>query len=104
MSARLSKMKSIKLEDTHVSFSDLFNRRLQIVPDEIKAAFADALSLFLVDPDHPTLRNHELHGKFQGFRSIDVTEDYRALFHDTKTGDKTGVAFNFIGTHAELYG
>jgi mRNA-degrading endonuclease YafQ of YafQ-DinJ toxin-antitoxin module len=70
-----------------IIFSDRFERKLQEVPDEIKAAFADTLEMFNEEPNHPTLRNHPLKEKFAGFRSINVTADVRALFKESKVAD-----------------
>ena len=97
-------MKGISINRTRVEFSDRFNKQLQNTPDEIKAAFADALTLLLTDPTSPALRDHELHGIFAGYRSIDVTEDYRALFRETQTNEQKIIDFQQIGTHKELYG
>jgi len=80
-------IKNISTPD--IIFSDRFERRLQEVPDEIKAAFADALELFNEDPNHPILRNHELKEKFTGSRSINVTEDWRAVFKENTSGGCT---------------
>ena len=97
-------MKGININGTRVEFSDRFDKQLQNASDEIKAAFADALTLLLADPTNPALRDHELEGVFAGYRSIDVTEDYRALFRETQTSERKIIAFQQIGTHKELYG
>jgi addiction module RelE/StbE family toxin len=41
-----------------------------------------------------------LTGKYAGFRSIDVTEDWRALYRE----EKERIMFADLGTHEELYG
>lgn len=87
-----------------VEFSDRFERKLQEVPDEIKAAFADALDLFIEEPNHPTLRNHPLKKKHVGFRSIDVTGDVRAVFKEVQIAERIVIKFHLLGTHKELYG
>jgi addiction module RelE/StbE family toxin len=46
------------------------------------------------------LRNHPLSGKYEGFRSIDVTEDWRALYRK----EPERIIFVDIGTHTQLYG
>lgn len=38
-------------------------------------------------------------GKYLGFRSIDITYDYRALFREFDNS----VHFTYLGTHKELY-
>jgi addiction module RelE/StbE family toxin len=55
---------------------------------------------FLVEPFHPSLRNHSLKDKYAGFRSIDVTGDWRALYRE----ETKRIIFVEIRTHKELYG
>jgi mRNA-degrading endonuclease YafQ of YafQ-DinJ toxin-antitoxin module len=86
-----------------IEYTSLFNKQRQAVPLEIKEAFLEALRLFLTDPVHPVLRNHLLHGKLTGYRSIDVTEDYRAVFRETLTGRRALIVFHLLGTHKDLY-
>jgi len=65
-----------KNKDTpDITFLDPFDKQLKNAPDEIQEAFLETLALFLVDPDHPSLKNHALREKFAGYRSIDVTDD-----------------------------
>jgi addiction module RelE/StbE family toxin len=45
-----------------------------------KKHFWARLNLFVEDSNHPSLRNHALKAKFAGLRSIDVTDDWRALY------------------------
>lgn len=67
-------------------------------------AFIEALQFFKEDPSHSLLRNHPLKEKLAGYRSIDVTEDYRAIFKESKTRKQKIITFHKIGTHRELYG
>lgn len=98
-------MRSIKnLKFRDIKFSDRFNKQLSVSSDEIIATFWETFFLFLEDPNHSVLRNHPLKGKFFGYRSMNVTEDWRALFKETKSGKQKIVTFYFIGTHEELYG
>ena len=87
-----------------IEFTDLFNRQRKNAPLEIKIAFREALALFLEDQFHPMLRNHVLREKLAGYRSIDVTEDFRAIFKETQSGKQKVIIFHKIGTHEELYG
>jgi addiction module RelE/StbE family toxin len=83
-----------------IEFSPVFNKLLSGVPAEIKFAFREAYNLFRENPTHPALRNHFLSGKFAGFRSIDVTGDWRAVYRESEDRIK----FVVIGTHEKLYG
>ncbi len=67
---------------------------------EIKKAFRERRNLLLIDSDHPLLNNHSLHGKWNGYRSINVTGDIRAIF---KTEGFFAI-FMEIGTYGQLYG
>jgi addiction module RelE/StbE family toxin len=83
-----------------IEFTPLFTKQRKAAPLEIKQAFRDALDLFAENPNHPTLRNHPLTGRYAGFKSIDVTEDWRALY---RTESKR-IIFVELGTHPQLYG
>jgi addiction module RelE/StbE family toxin len=83
-----------------IDFSPLFNKQRKSAPLAIKQAFRDALDLFSEDPTHSALRNHPLSDEYAGFSSIDVTEDWRALFRQ----EKDRIIFAYLGTHDELYG
>ncbi len=87
-----------------IEYSELFKIQLNKVPLEIKNAFKEVRDLFYDYPDHPSLRNHSLIGKYTGFRSIDVTGDWRAVFKIRKTKLKTIITFYLLGTHDQLYG
>ncbi len=56
--------------------------------------------IFLENPFHPLLSNHALHGEYEGYRSINITGDIRAIYepHDTNVA-----LFIIIGSHSELY-
>jgi len=86
-----------------IEFSTLFDKHLRNASDEIKIALQDALDLFKEDSNHPALRNHPLKEKFAGFRSIDVADDWRAIFKETISGDRKVIIFHMIGTHEDLY-
>lgn len=86
-----------------IEFSPLFNRKLKQLPRKIIAAFDETLELFWEDLNHKHLRRHFLGGKFSGYESIDVTEDYRAVFMEEKIKNGTIIKFHVIGTHKDLY-
>lgn len=88
----------------HVEFSGLFDKKLRQLPVEIILSFEETLELFLENPNHQKLRRHFLKEKFSGYQSIDVTDDYRAIFRVTKTGNTIIIRFHTIGTHKDLYG
>jgi addiction module RelE/StbE family toxin len=81
-------------------FTPLFNKQRKAAPLEIKQAFRDALDLFDENPIHEALRDHPLTGRYAGLRSIDVTEDWRALYRI----EHERIIFVELGTHEQLYG
>ncbi|MCX6736458.1 MAG: type II toxin-antitoxin system mRNA interferase toxin, RelE/StbE family [Candidatus Parcubacteria bacterium] len=80
-------------------FHKKFAKRLEKLPLKIEDAFYARLEIFLVNKFDQRLNNHELEGEYAGYKSINVTGDYRAIFQDF--GDN--VLFITIGTHSELY-
>jgi addiction module RelE/StbE family toxin len=90
--------------DLDVKFTPFFDKQRKAAPLEIKEAFLETVLLLVEDEYHPALRNHPLKGKFAGYRSINVTEDWRALFKESLSGKKKFVTFHLLGTHKELYG
>jgi addiction module RelE/StbE family toxin len=66
----------------------------------VRGKFVERRQLFAANPFHPLLHNHALKGKWTGYRSINVTGDYRAIFYVMDTA----YVFVRIGTHPQLYG
>lgn len=87
-----------------IDYAQKFLKQLKKAPLEIKVAFRKRLELFLKDPFHPLLDNHGLTGQYTGFRSINVTGDWRAIFAEQKSEAKSKtIVFVIIGTHSQLY-
>lgn len=80
---------------THRTFDKDYKK---LIP-KIKEQFKVRRNIFLAEPFHPILNNHELHGKYAGCRSINITGDYRAIYQ--MKGEMA--IFTRIGTHPELY-
>lgn len=60
----------------------------------------EKLLLFGKNPFDPILNNHSLQGKFLGYRSINITGDYRAIF---RLLDDDTALFVEVDTHGNLY-
>ncbi len=88
-----------KVKSIRVDFTNLFNKQRKEAPLEIKIAFREALDLFLENPNHEALRNHIVTGKYAGIHSIEVTDDWRALYRE----ESGRIIFVALGTHEELY-
>lgn len=82
-----------------IRFSKQFTKSYEKSPDKIKDAFDQRLDLFKNDKFHPLLNNHALTGNYSGYRSINITGDWRVIF----TEQDDVVYFEIIGTHSQLY-
>lgn len=89
---------------TEIKFGSRFRKRYRLADRKIKTAFDHSLEVFLEDANHPSLRDHPLHDKYYGYRSIDVTEDWRAIYKVNQSSKRKVVTFHMLGTHKELYG
>ena len=77
-----------------------FEKRLKKLSRPVQQAFKRRRDLFLQNPSHRLLNNHPLRGVYLGFRSINITGDYRVVY-DFLEPDLAH--FLKIGTHTELY-
>lgn len=70
----------------------------------IQKSFKKAIDLFSKNPTNLELNNHELHREWEGFRSINITNDWRAIYQEVQEGEDEPFAyFTTLGTHAQLY-
>jgi YafQ family addiction module toxin component len=83
-----------------IQFSKNFTKQFKKLRTNQQERFYERLTLFKKNPHDKTLRDHALKGKYQGYRSIDIEGDLRALYY--VKGD-TIIIFGFIGTHSQLY-
>ena len=60
----------------------------------------ERLALFFQDEFGLILGNHPLRGKYQGYRSINIGGDLRALYKKTA---RNAVIFVAVNTHNKLY-
>ena len=60
----------------------------------------ERLLLFEKELFHPQLDNHPLKGKYIGYRSINITGNWRAVYRPL---DDTTAYFVYLGTHSQLY-
>ncbi|MFY9484577.1 MAG: type II toxin-antitoxin system mRNA interferase toxin, RelE/StbE family [Patescibacteria group bacterium] len=77
-----------------------FEKRFNKLPQNIQTKTKQRLVLFLENPFHPQLNNHPLKGNYIGYRSINVTGDWRAIFKLVKEQE---AIFVTIDTHSNLY-
>lgn len=82
-----------------VQFKNKFRKDIRKADQKVQAAFHRRIELFKEDQFHPQLNNHALSGSYRGYRSINVTGDWRALYTES-----VGIIwFEAIGTHSQLY-
>ncbi len=79
----------------HKSFLKMYAKQ----PAKVQKKFKESRNIFLKDVFDIRLNNHKLNGKWFGYRSINITGDYRAIFRE----DTDIVIFVAIGTHSQLY-
>ncbi len=76
-----------------------FEKSYARMDKSIKSAFKDRRNLLLIDSLHLLLNNHGLHGKWQGYRSINISGDIRAIYKM----EGFICVFIEIGSHAQLF-
>lgn len=91
------------MQNTKTNFSRQFRKKYQKIDNKIKSAFEKKLLLFQQDHFHPQLNNHKLTGKYLGFRSINITGDWRAVYEEIHEHGNISSYFIDIGTHSQLY-
>lgn len=79
-----------------IHYSTNFIKDLKRLPEEIIGLAVKKERIFRVNPLHPSLRLHELHGKFKGIWSISLARNYRIIFERMPNGD---ILFISIGKH-----
>ena len=83
------------------SFSRKFSKLYTKAPLKIKSSFDRRLLLFFENKFHPLLNNHAFAGKYSGYRSINVTGDWRAIYREF--GNEL-IYFDLLDTQSNLYG
>lgn len=80
----------------NIHFSKKFIKELNKLPKGIIDLAIKKEKIFRNNPLHPSLRLHELHGKFKGIWSISLTQNFRIIFERMPNGD---ILFISIGKH-----
>lgn len=86
-----------------VKYTDNFLKQLKKSDVRIRKAFKQRLLLFIENPNDLELNNHPLQREYVGFRSIDITADYRAVYKEVIQEDDIYIYFTSFGTHIKLY-
>ena len=83
-----------------ISFSNAFRKEYRKLPDKLRNRVDERITLFANNPFDVSLKNHELKGKYEGYRSINITGDLRVHYYVL---EKNTALFVKLGTHSELY-
>lgn len=87
-----------------VIFTESYNKRarkfLKKHPDMIKQ-YSKTISLMELNPFHPSLRLHQLKGKFEGLYSVSINISFRIVLYFVIKDDK--IVPIDIGSHEEVY-
>lgn len=95
-------MQSLGLKNNlmNVSFSNDFKKKLKKSSKPVVEAFYDRLQIFVQNPNTRILNNHYLNGKFDGYKSINISGDIRAVY---KLVENDFAYFVDIDNHSNLY-
>ena len=80
-----------------------FLKKLKKVDVRIRKSVKERILLFSKHPNDPQLNNHSLSKEYIGYRSIDITADWRAFYKETEINEEKVAYFVLLGTHDQLY-
>lgn len=86
-----------------VRYSPGLLSQLKKVNVRIRKRFKERIVIFIKDPFNPQLNNHPLRDEWEGYRSIDLTNDWRVIYEEVREGESTVGYFVAVGTHNDLY-
>ncbi len=84
-----------------IFYSSLFKKQVRRLSPKLKRSLAERLRLFAENPYHSLLENHALRGERLGYRSINITGDWRVIYEPVS---ETNARLIEVGTHHDLYG
>lgn len=87
-----------------IVYDPAFIKTLKKLNFRIRKSFKERILLFSKDPYNLQLDNHPLRKKYQRYRSIDITADYRAIYKEIHENEEIIAYFTELGTHEQLYG
>lgn len=88
----------------NVAYDPAFVKKLKKIDIRVRNNVKEKILLFSKEPQNLSLNNHSLRDEYRGYRSIDITGDWRAIFRVEFVGEERIAYFTNIGTHKELYG
>ncbi|MBI2085709.1 hypothetical protein HYT74_00040 [Candidatus Daviesbacteria bacterium] len=85
-------------------YDPVFIKSLKKTDIRIRKSFRERIAVFAKNYLDPQLNNHKLRKPYKGLRSIDITNDYRAIYEEMTAEGDTVAYFMILGTHDQLYG
>ena len=85
----------------HFGRNRVFKRQFQKLPPKLQDRVQERLTMHIIDESNPLLNDHKLEHPYEGYRSINITGDYRLVY---KRIDKNTYYLRAVGTHHQLYG
>ena len=86
-----------------VKYSPSFLKISKKVDVRIRKSLKEKITIFYHNQNYSLLNNHTLKDEYRGCRSIDITNDWRAIYKEVRIGKEAVAYFIFLGTHKELY-
>ena len=85
----------------HFGRNRVFKRQFQKLPPKLQDRVQERLTMYIIDESNPLFNDHKLEHPYEGYRSINITSDYRLVY---KRIDKNTYYLRAVGTHHQLYG
>lgn len=86
-----------------IKYDPVFLQKLKKANVRIKNKFKKQLAIFIKEPFSPQLNNHPLEREYKGYRSIDITNDWRAIYTEKVKDHDITAYFESLGTHDKLF-
>lgn len=83
-----------------IFFHKNFERQFKKLKVNERKKFKERIKLFINDPFNLVLGNHPLHGKYKGYRSINIGGSLRSIY---KMINNDAIIFVAVDTHSNLY-
>lgn len=87
----------------NVQYNKDFFRQYKKADVRIRNSVDKRISIFRKNPKDTQLNNNSLKREWKGFRSIDITSGWRAVYEELHEGEEIIAYFVALGTHDQLY-
>ena len=73
-----------------------FYYKLKKLDVHIRKSFKEKILLFTKNPSDPELKNHPLKREYEGYKSINITANWRAVYKETKINEEMYVVQDIL--------